>query len=108
MTFMPFGRYKGAALVDLPDDHVRWLHGLPDLREPLRSAVQTEWNFRFGEGASTLPALPAEARPVVEELISVGYRALARQHHPDQGGQTRSMQLVNDAAAWLRKAVRAA
>ena len=108
MTYMPFGKYRGAALEDLPDGYVRWLHGLPDLREPLRSAVHAEWNLRFGAGASTLPALPAEARPVVEVLISVGYRALARQHHPDQGGQTRSMQLVNDAATWLRQAVRAA
>ena len=105
---MPFGKFKGAALEDLPDPYVQWLHGLPDLREPLRSAVHAEWSLRFGEAASSLPALAAEARPVVEELISVGYRALARQHHPDQGGQTRAMQLVNDAATWLRQAVRAA
>ena len=106
---MPFGRYKGMALEDLPDAYMQWLHGLPDLREPLRSGVDAEWRLRFGTPLrSTLSALTADARPVAEELILVGYRVLARQHHPDQGGATRTMQLVNDAVTWLREAVRAA
>jgi hypothetical protein len=105
---MPFGKHKGAALEDLPDAYVQWLHGLPDLREPLRSHVDAEWRIRFGGTASALPILSVEARPMVEAIITTGYRALARQHHPDHGGQTRSMQLVNAAAAWLRETVRAA
>jgi Putative quorum-sensing-regulated virulence factor len=108
MVFMPFGKYRGAALEDLPDDYVAWLHGLPDLREPLRRAVHAEWSLRFGATASALPALAAEARPAAEELISVGLRALVRQHHPDRGGETSAMQKINAAAAWLRQAVRAA
>ena len=96
---MPFGRHKGAPLEDLPDAYLQWLHGLTDLREPLRSGVDAEWRVRFGATASTLPVLAAEARPMVEELIAVGFRALAHQHHPDHGGLTRAMQLVNAAAA---------
>jgi len=66
-------------------------------------------NLRFGTPPrAARPLLPAEARPIAEELIALGYRGFACQHHTDQGGQTRSMQLINDAAAWLREAVRAA
>lgn len=40
---MPFGKFKGVELGDLPDDYLAWLTTLHDLRDPLRSAVATEW-----------------------------------------------------------------
>jgi hypothetical protein len=34
--------------------------------------------------------------------VKVGYRALARKHHPDRGGKTADMQALTEAHAWLR------
>jgi Putative quorum-sensing-regulated virulence factor len=104
---MPFGRYRGWPLDELPDDYLGWLFGLDDLREPLRSAVEGEWQARFGFAAALVP-LPREAVPVADELVTAGYRALTRQHHPDAGGDHRTMTLVNAAAEWLRRQVRSA
>jgi hypothetical protein len=35
------------------------------------------------------------------DRVDVGYRLLARQHHPDRGGKVTDMQLLNDARRWL-------
>jgi hypothetical protein len=102
---VPFGKFRGVGLADVPDDYLRWLHTLDDLREPLRSAVAKEYALRF-EVAAGLPSLSPEIRLMAQELVSAGYRALARLHHPDSGGFTQVMQQVNLAAEWLRAAVR--
>jgi hypothetical protein len=107
---MPFGRYRGHTLADLPDSYVEWLLGLADLREPLRSAITAEWHRRCTHdlGGRFRP-LPLDAMPIAESIITLGHRALTRQHHPDlAGGSTRAMQLVNLAADWLRAGVRGA
>ena len=40
-TQMPFGRWKGTRLRDLPADYFAWLETI-ETREPLRSAVKRE------------------------------------------------------------------
>lgn len=37
------------------------------------------------------------------DCIRTGYRALARQHHPDVGGLTVDMQTLSEALAWLEQ-----
>jgi hypothetical protein len=96
---MPFGKFKGRRLGDLPDAYIAWLLAI-DLREPLRSDVVAEAVRR---GLVTNPVgRIAPLRPVAEELIGAGLRALARRHHPDVGGDLVTMQRVNAAATWLR------
>src|SRR5215831_15186227 len=94
---MPFGRYLGVEVADLPDDYLRWLHEAIDLREPLCSAVEAEYEFRFTARIAHKP-LPDDVRQMASELVSAGYRKLSQQHHPDKGGSTKSMQSVNAAA----------
>jgi Putative quorum-sensing-regulated virulence factor len=43
---LPFGKFKGAHVADLPDGYLGWLHGLGDLREPLRTAIAREVHAR--------------------------------------------------------------
>jgi hypothetical protein len=104
---MPFGRYRGRSLGELPDNYLGWLFSLDDLWEPLRAAVDHEWHRRVRQAPPTaLATLPREAVPVADELVTAGYRALTRRHHPDAGGDHRTMTLVNTAVAWLRHQVR--
>lgn len=102
---MHFGKFRGVEVADLPDDYLAWLHGHVELREPLKSAVLKEFERRF-----TTPNrpenVPSEVRTMIDEIISAGYRKLALQHHPDHGGETKTMQLVNRAADFLRSTVR--
>jgi hypothetical protein len=108
VTTIPFGKYRGRPLAELPDAYLRWLAGLPDLREPLRSAVDREAQRRRHTGPSRSRAmLPLDAVPIAAELVTAGLHALTRRHHPDAGGDHRTMVLIN-RADWLREAVRGA
>ena len=49
---MPFGKYRGLPLRDLPDDYIDWLHSLDDLHGRLRKAVESEWQYRQWEEES--------------------------------------------------------
>ena len=106
---MPFVRYRGRRLGEVPDDYLGWLFSLDDLREPLRSAVDREWRRHVqSEPSTTLATLVLDAVPIADELVTAGYPTLTRRHHPDAGGDPRAKVLVNTAASWLREAVRGA
>ena len=70
--------------------------------EPARAAS--------GESHRTVELSPLRLRPWVARILESsgdgdlkgGYRTLARQHHPDVGGRTESMQLLSEAYSWLR------
>ncbi len=116
-----FGEWKGHDTSEIPLGYLQWLRSLPDLREPLRTAVADEleerkWRRRFQE-AFTAGRQAREYRQAVEreahgvdartalEIVREGYRQLSLRHHPDRGGDTAAMQQVNAAAAWLRGTV---
>ena len=113
---MPFGKYRGSPVEDLPDTYLWWLHDLEDLREPLRSAVYREWCRRFddddgGDRDHQPPQpvhFPDQDAALFRELIEAGYRALALKLHPDQGGSVEAMQRLNALVAKLRRGVLAA
>lgn len=105
---LPFGKFKGWALDEVPLAYLAWLHDECDLREPLATAVADELRFRLDVELSPSPAPqlapPADVAREVAELIVAGYRALALRRHPDHGGDGRSMGRLNDAVAWCRTA----
>ncbi len=103
---MPFGKIRGVLLADLPDNYICWLSDLDDLREPLRSGVAQEMRARFGSVAAPGPEVSPAVHLMAQELISAGLRILTKRHHPDLGGETRTMQVVNGAAEWLRGQLR--
>lgn len=51
---MPFGKYKGQALEDLPGDYLTWcLENLDDARNgPLLEEMQNQLALKRGEGVS--------------------------------------------------------
>lgn len=102
---MPFGKYRGIALADLPNDYLDWLCGLSDLRPILRAAVDAEHRRRTTRATARATASCPDLH-VLDALITSGYRALAKQHHPDHGGDHTMMVAVTQAAEWLRATVR--
>ena len=111
MDTMPFGKFKGEYIGDLPDWYLNWLHELRDLREPLYSAIEDEWNDRFGWGRKT--DHPPKDKPsewpncpdivTATEIVAAGVKSLARRHHPDIGGSPEKMVLVNNCGDWFRE-----
>jgi uncharacterized protein (DUF3820 family) len=46
---MPFGKYKGAPLDELPSEYLLWLGCLNDLRQPLLGQVLKEMARRLAD-----------------------------------------------------------
>lgn len=90
---MPFGKYKGCSLSELPDDYIEWLVNKFRPREPLLSGLKMEIRFRYPKPASML------------EIINAGYKTLALKYHPDRGGSTERMQSLNNSVEALRKMI---
>lgn len=94
---MPFGKFRGMRLRDLPDDYLCWLRSLDTLREPLRMQVEREYQRRINlhdrqrRSAPVPAALPPALRETAIEIVRAGFRALALQRHPDHGGRHEQM-----------------
>ena len=83
---MPFGKYRGLDLSDLPLDYLQWLAGR-ELHPPLRGAVDAELARRSG---SKVPAVTFSST-----CVDSWYRKAAMRFHPDRGGSQRDMVVVN-------------
>jgi Putative quorum-sensing-regulated virulence factor len=105
---MPFGKHEGKLLRDIPTGYLCWLTTLADLKPYLRDAVEAELERRPDavrrddddrphRPEPKTPALPW--RPVVDRW----YHDLVLRNHPDRGGDTRVMQVINDAKDRLVK-----
>jgi hypothetical protein len=107
---MPFGKHKGCPVRDLPDSYVQWLVDGDVLYGPLRDEVEAEYAYRFATGArgtqERTAGLSIHIAPLhvsmVREIVESGYKAVAKVHHPDVGGDLVAMQLLNAAAKSLR------
>lgn len=87
---MPFGKYSGLDLAELPLSYLGWLLGLNDLREPLKSTAWAEYRRRIDiQGGRSVSTIGADA-------IRAIYRQLAFKWHPDRGGTKEAMQAVNE------------
>lgn len=108
---MPFGKYHGYDIRDLPDDYLCWLAENVDLREPLRSAVEKEMRARAGSYRDEYAQAPdfkigGDDRRTACEIIRAGRRALAKTTHPDHGGELAVMQRINVVADALLESLR--
>ena len=75
MIRMPFGRYRGRPIIDVPMDYLAWLAGNVELREPLRTAVLTRLGiYRL---LAERDQLMAECRHVRRHLEALKDEAMA-------------------------------
>ena len=98
---MPFGKFKGFRIEDLPSDYLGWLSELDNLREPLRSAILQEIEERECQaGISTQGGLSLwideSDVELARKIFEMGRRAAAVRYHPDvQGGRGDIMKRIN-------------
>ena len=82
---MPFGKYKGCDLGDIPDGYLDWLWANVDLYGDLRDEVEAIVVCRsFGVARTDLD----------EGRLKTTYREMAFKWHPDRGGTKEAMQAV--------------
>jgi hypothetical protein len=84
---MPFGKYKGHPVEDLPENYLNWLWENVELRGGLRVAVEDALE------RSNTPSIDSHVDGALVHRI---YRALSRKWHPDHGGSNDGMKAVND------------
>jgi hypothetical protein len=112
-TVMPFGKYRGMRLRDLPDDYLAWLRSIT-LREALRLAVEREYQRRVRprqrrqryDPVSRPGALAPGLLRAALTIIAKGFRSAAHAAHPDHGGSHEAMlelQAARDALEQLVK-----
>ena len=93
---MPFGKYHGCLLDELPDNYVKWLWLKVDLREPLRTEVLREYNLRFKWAGHRTHREEKGLSTIDAKQIKKIYWNLARQYHPDRiGGDGGIMMGIN-------------
>jgi len=106
---MPFGKWRGHLLADLPGEYIDWLLTI-DLREPLRTSVEDEYNQRLMDFADAPSEIGLRIDPdqvaLARDVFDLGYRAAARKLHPDVGGSTEDMRRLNSLAESVRTQLR--
>lgn len=102
--YMPFGKYKGWHLSDVPVDYLEWLVTWNGLRDSMRYEVQQELRRRFGTRSygTRAPPEPKEARIGVD-VADVWRRKMAFEFHPDRGGTVEGMRAINRGYEYLRE-----
>jgi len=106
---MPWGKYKHTPIDDIESSYLCWVldscdHVAPDLQQAIRAELQS----RFGSPPPPPSRSSQKSCPdpdMAMDLVAAGKRALARQHHPDTGGDTATMQRLNATADWLKASV---
>jgi hypothetical protein len=110
MTIMPWGKFRGVPLDKIESGYLCWCLDHADTATPaLRSAIRAELAKRFAPAAAPPPPPPPPRswmvcpdREIASNIVAAGLRALSKKHHPDVGGDTKTMQRINAAAAWLK------
>lgn len=91
---IPFGKYRGCEIADLPENYLEWLLTI-ELKSGLFDAVVIEINRRRFSRQHYQAKSEVPAAPMVKEIVKAGYRALAMKYHPDHGGDGKKMVELN-------------
>jgi hypothetical protein len=105
---MPWGKYRGQDLADVPSSYLAWVADECDRLQPwLEAAIRCELADRFGRPcqACLARALHPNGSAFDLDLIAGWYRQLALRHHPDRGGLPGAMVGINAARDLLLEMV---
>ena len=101
---MPWGKHRGKELSECPISYLMWVLEECDItyffRQECVRQIQS-WVDEQG-GASVAPA-PGHSERELKNSLQTWYRLLCRDFHPDRGGDTRVMMVINEAYERLQK-----
>jgi uncharacterized protein (DUF3820 family) len=105
VMIMPFGKYKGSNICDIPSDYLAWLtENARTLRPGQRQAIMQELDLRELDSIDFDAILtPARAAGWWSSMIRQWHREMALQFHPDRGGSVEAMKVINHAADRLKQ-----
>lgn len=92
---LKFGKHRGESISEVPSEYLEWLL---EQNKITIEGIEEELERRISAESAKLP--------IVQQIIQAGYRVLAKQHHPDHGGDIEKMKEVNSAVEYLRRAAR--
>lgn len=72
---IPFGKHRGERLEDVPEEYIAWLI------ERQRSTIEM-----YEKELDRRRLVEESSMSVVEQIVSAGYKTLAKKLHPDHGG----------------------
>jgi hypothetical protein len=100
---MPFGKYSGHPIEDLPSDYLHWcLINLSKMGPELRGEMKRVL------AAGNLTMSTADVDPVIrkfDERLKTWYRHASLKHHPDLGGSNEAQIIVNECFEFLAQIV---
>jgi hypothetical protein len=109
---MPFGKYRGCDLGEIPSDYLRWALNVVEapwlfnaIHHELDMRQRTDQKHQESHSSSSRPDRSPNVQDA-HELVTSGLHALAKKYHPDVGGDLRRMQTINACAEWLRLKVK--
>jgi hypothetical protein len=93
---MPFGKWRGHDLSEIPLNYLQWLWGNAELRGGLLEAVCYEIQSRQDEIERRQDSFAMPTAKVDTGQIQKIYRNMAFKWHPDRGGSHTAMQAINE------------
>lgn len=119
MSYMPFGRFRGSPLGDVPTRYPRWLLTV-DLYGGLREDVEAELCGRGDDplffpprspssgrwrGRPTSPSSPPPPGPDLTGIVRQWCRAMTPRYHPDRGAAHHALIAVDIGYELLPKLI---
>jgi len=107
IEYMPWGKWKGYPIEEVPHDYMRWaVRNADAMSDELRAAMEKILELAPGStGKSRLMALEREneslkkrlefSRGETERILKQSYGEMSRRFHPDAGGSNESQIVVN-------------
>jgi hypothetical protein len=107
---LTYGKYKGEDVEDIPESYLEWIEKdkadeLNELQQAMERRGLSTNRPRPKTTVKTVVQETTKVTPLQLEMMELGYKKLALARHPDRGGNTRDMQLLNDAITKARKPV---
>ena len=91
---MPFGKYSGVRLEDIPEDYLWWVVDTVKNRPRLVKAIEAHLDGLYSQSKGD--------KGDVGDVVAEWYRRMAMRFHPDRGGSTAAMQAINEANEALK------